>query len=300
MNRITRLALGTVLLLLATGSLAQTAAGNDADSLRMAALEALITAPPERALPIVDKVLAGNHSAELKERALFILSQIESPESQARLLAFASDSQGELRTEAIRMIGIGGDETALASLGDIYRSGDAGVRDAVLEAYLIAGDADAVFDIATSTQDEEAFSNAVGMLGAMGAHTQLRELRNRAGLSDSLIEAYAISGDADSLRELAMNDSNPAMQLKAIEALGIVGGADVSQLLVDLYRRTTNDDVRDSALQGMLIAGHDAGVLELYRNAKDAAEKRRLLEYLVIMDSDAVWDLIDTALEGAQ
>ena len=58
--------------------------------------------------------------------------------------------------------------------------------------------------------------------------------------------------------------------------------------------------MRDSALQGMLIAGHDARVLELYRNTEDAAEKRRLLEFLVIMDSDAVWDLIDNALEGSE
>ena len=60
----------------------------------------MISAPPERALPIVEKVLTGNHSAELKERALFLLSQMETPEAQARLLAFANDSQGELRAEA--------------------------------------------------------------------------------------------------------------------------------------------------------------------------------------------------------
>ena len=109
MNTTSKLAIGAALLLLATSSLAQTDTADDADSLRMAALEALISAPPERALPIVDKVLSGNHSAELKESALFILSQMETPESQSRLLAFANDSQGELQAEAIRMIGIGGD-----------------------------------------------------------------------------------------------------------------------------------------------------------------------------------------------
>lgn len=292
-----RLALAAALLLLATGSLAQT---DDTESLRMAALEALISAPPERALPIVDKVLAGNHGNELKERALFILSQMDTPESQSRLLAYANDSEGELQAEAIRMIGIGGDDEALAQLGSLYANGDKDVREAVLEAYLISGNKQAVFDIAANTQDEDEFSDAVSMLGAMGAHEQLRELRNRAGLSESLVEAYAISGDAESLRELAADDSNPEIQLRAIEALGIVGGADVDQVLVDLYRSTANDDIREAALGGMLIAGHDTGVLELYRNASDAAEKRQLLEYLVIMDSDAVWDLIDNALEGSQ
>ena len=300
MNTTSKLAIGAALLLLATSSLAQTNTADDADSLRMTALEALISAPPERALPIVDRVLAGNHSAELKERALFILSQMETPESQSRLLAFANDSQGELQAEAIRMIGIGGDKDALAALGDIYGSGGGEVREAVLEAYLIAGDKDAVFNIAINTENEEEFSDAVNMLGAMGANEQLRELRGRAGLSESLIEAYAISGDSESLRELAMDDSNPEMQKRAIEALGIVGGDEVEQILVALYDSSDNSDIRESALEGMLIAGHDAGVLELYGKADNAAEKRRLLEFLVMMDSDAVWELIDSALEGSE
>jgi len=271
MNTTTRLALGAALLLLATGSLAQTDTTDDAESLRMTALEALITAPPARAMPIVDKVLSGNHSAKLKERALFILSQMETPESQSRLLAFANDSQGELQTEAIRMIGIGGDKDALASLGEIYRGGNADVRDAVLEAYLIADDTAAVFNIAANTQDEEEFSEAVTMLGAMGANAELRELRNRAGLSESLIEALAISGDPESINEL-----------------------------VDIYRNAETDEIRNSALEGLMIAGHDEGLLELYRGAGSAADKRQILQYLVMMDSEAVWDLIDNAFEGTQ
>ena len=297
MKNFVKLLVALTFLLATTSGFAQT---DDKDSLRMAALEALITAPPERALPIVDKVLSGNHSTELKERALFILSQMETPESQARLLAFAGDAQGELQTEAIRMIGIGGDSDAMASLGSIYQGGNEDVREAVLEAYLIADEADAVFEIAANTSDEEEFSNAVQMLGAMGANDQLRELRGRAGLSESLIHAYAISGDATTLGELAMDDSDPKMQVQAIEALGIVGGDNVGQTLVDLYRGASDEGVKDAALHGMLIAGHDAGVLELYQAASDTSEKRDLLEYLVIMDSDAVWDLIDTAFEGKE
>jgi len=51
-------------------------------------------------------------------------------------------------------------------------------------------------------------------------------------------------------------------------------------------------------LHGMLISGHDQGVLELYRSSNDPAEKRELLNFLVMMGSDDVWDIIDSALEG--
>lgn len=300
MKNLSRLIATLALILLATPALAQSNAAEEQDSLKMAALEALITAPPERALPIVDKVLSGNNSTELKERALFILSQMDTTESQERLLAFARDSQGELQTEAIRMIGIGGDSTALASLGDIYNNGNSDVREAVLEAYLIADDADAVFEIAVNTTDEEEFSNAVQLLGAMGANEQLRELRGRTGLSDSLIEAYAISGDAETLKELALDDSNPEIQIKAIEALGIVGDGDVGLVLVGLYQNAPNADVKEAALDGLLISGDDASVLGLYRSTDDPAEKRELLEFLVMMGSDEVWDIIDATLDGAE
>jgi len=300
MKNLSRIVTALALLLFATSTFAQTSDAKEQDNLKMAALEALITAPPERALPIVDKVLAGDNSAELKEAALFILSQMNTAESQTRLLAYANDSQGELQAEAIRMIGIGGDSDALASLGDMYSNGDGDVREAVLEAYLIAGDEDAVFEIAANASDEEEFSEAVQMLGAMGAHDQLRELRGRAGLSESLIDAYAISGDATTLLELAQDDSNPEIQVQAIEALGIVGGADVGQTLAGLYQNATSEDVKEAALNGLLISGEDSSVLELYRNSTDPNEKRELLEFLVIMGSDDVWDLIDSALGGAE
>jgi hypothetical protein len=48
----------------------------------------------------------------------------------------------------------------------------------------------------------------------------------------------------------------------------------------------------------MLISGHDEGALELYRTTDDPAIKKKLLEMLVIMGSDEVWSIIDSALDG--
>ena len=59
-----------------------------------------------------------------------------------------------------------------------------------------------------------------------------------------------------------------------------------------------SEDIRESALEGLLISVYDEGVLELYRSSQDPAEKRELLEILVVMGSDEVWDVIDSALDG--
>lgn len=287
-------------LFFSTASIAQSDTNSDNEQLKIAALEALITAPADRALPIVRKVLAGPHSNDVKERALFILGQINAAEAYETLLQFAGEDGGELQAEAIRMIGIGGNTETLDKLGAIYANGDDEVKAAVLEAYLIAGDKKSVFDIAANTDDREDFEAAVDILGAMGARDELRELHGRAGVSDSLINAYAVSGDFDKLRELAMDDADTELQMRAIEALGIIGSDRVDVTLVEIYRAATSDDVREAALTGMLISGHDAGVLELYRSSTDAAEKKALLEHLVMMGSDDVWNIIDSALEGGQ
>ena len=274
---------------------------DDAEELKIAALEALMAAPPERALPLAAKALQGDHSDEVKERALFILSQIDLPGAQDLLIETAQQDSGEIRLEAIRMIGIGGDSDALSRLGGIYDGGDEAVRDAVLEAYLIADDEEAVYELAISAANagnDEDFEAAVEMLGVMGAREQLRKLRESTGNSEALIEAYAISGDADSLRAIALDGSDPEVQAEAIEALGIVGGSEVNATLVEIYRTSDSEDIREAALEGMLISGYDEGVLELYRSSQDPVEKRELLEYLVVMGSDDIWDIIDSALDG--
>ena len=140
------------------------------------------------------------------------------------------------------------------------------LRGAVLEAYLIAGDSSAIYEIAVGSDDEEEFADAVQILGAMGAREELQKLRESAGLSESLIEAYAISGDIETLRVLARDRSDPEQQANAIE--------------------------------GLMIAGDDEGLLELYRSSSDNAEKRELLEALALTGSELVLDVIDEALAG--
>jgi HEAT repeat protein len=301
MNTIAKTILTTFVLLAMSNGYAQSEVSDvddPAEALKIAALEALITAPSDRALPLVTKVLNSNNSNAVKSRALFILSQIDLPEAQQQLLEVARSGDAELSQEAVRMIGISGDPDALAGLSDMYSSGDEDLRDAVLEAYLIAGDTQAVADIAANAKDADEFEAAVEMLAVMGAQEELRALRSNGAFPEVMIGAFAISGDFESLRELALDGTDAERQARAIEALGIIGGDEVDQTLLDIYRNTASEDVRESALEGMLISGYDAGVLELYRASDKIDEKRELLEMLAIMDSDLVFDVIDEAFAG--
>jgi hypothetical protein len=65
LKRTTLIALG---LLMTAGAAAQKT-NDDSEQLKIAALEALISAPAERALPIVSKVLNGDFSNDLKSHS---------------------------------------------------------------------------------------------------------------------------------------------------------------------------------------------------------------------------------------
>ena len=75
---------------------------------------------------------------------------------------------------------------------------------------------------------------------------------------------------------------------------------DFSDTLMSVFRNAESADVKSAALNGLLIASHEQGVLALYRESNDAAEKRELLRTLANMGSDEVWDIVDDALGGDQ
>src|SRR3954468_15427357 len=61
-------------------------ASDDDEALAMAAVEGLMAQPPQRALPILKKVLAGSQPTVVKRRALFVLAQINAPEAHELLM----------------------------------------------------------------------------------------------------------------------------------------------------------------------------------------------------------------------
>ena len=83
-----------------------------------------------------------------------------------------------------------------------------------------------------------------------------------------------------------------------MQQIGIIDGDAARIALREIYSRSTDAKIKEAALQGMLIADDEQGVLALYRAAKTTEEKRALLRTLTTMDGDAALQAIDAALEG--
>lgn len=273
-------------------------APTEQEQLAIAALEGLMAAPAERALPLLKRVLEGQQTDLVKMRALFVLSQIDGDEAQQILLRRARSGSGELRLEAIRVLGIGGNEASLGALKEIYTSGDREVREAVLHAYLISDRSADVAALARLADNEEDAEQAIQTLGAMGALAELRQLGDLGKHGGALVHAYAIAGDLDSLRKLAQSADDTQVRIDAVRSIGIVGSPESAQALLDIYKGSKDAEVRDAALEGLMIQGDEAVLLQIYRASTDAQEKQTVLRHLTIIGGDAALEAIDAALQG--
>ena len=165
-------------LLAQTRPAAQGDAGLADDELADIAVQGLMNAPPERALPVLKRVLASQRSIKVKKRALFVLSQLETDDAMKVVLDTAkSSSEPELRKEAINMLGVSGTQSAVAGLVDIYAtSSSADEKRRVIEAWLVADRKDLVLKAARNEADPKVRRRAIETLGSMEASEELVQL----------------------------------------------------------------------------------------------------------------------------
>jgi hypothetical protein len=167
----------------------------------------------------------------------------------------------------------------------------------VLQAWMIAGRKESVYQAALNAKTEEEAEDAIRMLGVMGAADELRKLGDRPNAASGLVQAYAISGDLASLRKIAEGNGDRDVRIDAVRSIGIIGNDAARTALREIYSRSTDQEIKDAALQGMMISGDEQGVLTLYRGAKTTDEKRSLMRMLSMMGGDAALQAIDAALE---
>jgi HEAT repeat protein len=271
----------------------------DDEDLADIAVEGLMNAPPERALPLLKKVLQSQHSTRIKKRALFVLSQLGTDAALDIVIDTAKNSNDpELRAEAIRMLGTSGEDRAIERLRDIYAgSKDAHEKRQIIEAWLIADRKDLVLASARTETDPSVRAKAIETLGALDASAELQQLFDVTQDADNrraIIQALGVAGNVDALAAIAGNAKLPEdTRTSALQSLGVAGADDK---LVTLYSQASTPALRDAALQGLMVAGDSDSVLQLYRKAKTVEEKKALLRMLTLMNDDDAINVIEAEL----
>ena len=279
-----------------------TTASDDEDIAEIA-VEGLMNAPPERALPLLKKVLQGPHSDKVKKRALFVLSQLDEDAALDAVVDVAKTSgDANLREEAIRMLGVSGQDRAIERLHELYASSkDAHEKRAIIQAWLTSDRKDLILTSARGETDESVRREAIQALGAMDASSELQQLfdsTHDAANQQAIVQALGVAGNVQGLTAIAESQQPEATRIEAIRALGVAGDEGGSAALLKLYPKVASTALRDAVLQGLLIAGDSEAMLQLYRQAKTKEEKQALLRAITTTNSDAALDLIEHELKN--
>jgi len=258
------------------------------EELKIYAINGMMSMDPEQAFPLLQKVLTGNQSPRIKEKALFVLAQSGSPKAEQLIGQIArGQAQPELQIKAIRQLGIRGDRE---TLGQVYASSDKyEVKREVLRSLGICGGKQQLLEAAKGEKDFELRKEAIRGLAIAGARDELRQLYSQTQDSATkveLVRSAVITGDSQMLSTAVQNESDPKVKMEAIRTLGITGGSNVSATLVNLYTSDKNRDVREAVAQALFIHNDAHSLVELAKKEPDPDLRKRLVQKLSLMGSN--------------
>ena len=93
------------------------------DEMKLMAINALMQSDPERSVPLLEKLLQKPSSPKLRERALFVLSQNDSPRAREVVVRVAKGGANpDLQLQAVRNLGLYGGKENRQVLADVYGS----------------------------------------------------------------------------------------------------------------------------------------------------------------------------------
>jgi hypothetical protein len=91
----------------------------------------------------------------------------------------------------------------------------------------------------------------------------------------------------DIIGNAAKGNANPDLQLRAIHYLGIMGGTESRQILVDAYRVSNDVAVKRQILRSFMVAGDRERLFALAKSETDAALRAEAIRQLGVMHSSS-------------
>jgi HEAT repeat protein len=196
------------------------------DDLKLLAINSLMNADAERAVPLIEGILKGNSPPKVKRDALFVLTQSRSPRAQQLLNDYAKGGGNpDLQLQAIRYLGQSGSRDTQQQLGGIYgTTNDARVKTTIIDSLSGTRAWDALLNIAKTEKDANLRNQAIRAIAS-----------NRSAPIDGLLEMYPnldmsaksaiVDGlvsrrDAKTLVDLAHKETDPQMKRRIVERVG--------------------------------------------------------------------------------
>jgi hypothetical protein len=260
------------------------------EELKLIAINSLLHSDAEKALPMLEKFLQGSQPPKLKERALFVLSQSNSPRGREIVAGIArGNANPELQMQALKYLGLFGGKESRQVLADIYgSSASVDVKKAILRSFMVAGERDRVFAAAKGEAVPELRREAIRQLGVMGAQPEIWQLyQSETAIENKkeLLRAMFISGNADKLLELARTEKDATLRRTAIRNLGTMGESKTGEALVAMYANEKEPDIKKEIIQALFVQQNAKALVDIARKETDREMKKQAVEKLSLMNS---------------
>lgn len=271
------------------------------DELKLLALQGLQQTAPERAVPLLVKVINDVGSLRVKERALFVLSQSQAPEARATLEKVArGPGNPELQVKAVQYIAMSGQPELVTVLNSLYAgAADLEMKRQVLRAFTMAGDRQRVLSVALTEKAPELRTEAVHQLGMLGARDELWQMYQKeptVELKRTILGSLGMSGAVPRLSEVVATERNPELRAVAVRQLGMMGGKPGAQTLATLYAKETDVEVRRGIIEALSFQANAEMLVWMARKETNPELRRELVRRLSFMRSPVAIDYLTEIL----
>jgi HEAT repeat protein len=281
------------------------------DELKMAALNALLMMDAERAVPLlIDLVRQRDVAPEIRQRALMVLGQQGTPESEEVLLdVLQNDPDDEVRGMALVFLSQFSSDRAIDVIGTILAtSDDPELQRRAIIALAQRDDARATNLMRSVVErqdvDEELKVMAIMMLGQHSSPESQAFLRDLYARVDSpeikvrIIHALAVSDREENRRwllDIALDPNEPAETRKqAIFSAGQTGAIPSADLIA-LYEGTDDEELRHHLLFVLSQQKDPAAIdkmIDIARTDPDPEVRQRAIIWLAQSKDPRVADLL--------
>lgn len=269
----------------------------DSDEIKLMAINSLLQSDPERSIPLLEKLLQTKSSPQLRERALFVLSQSNSAKAREAVVRVAKGSLNpDLQLVALRNLGAFGGPENRQLLAEVYgQTSDVAIKKQILQGFMASGERDRMIALAKSEPNLELRKEAIRYLGAMGASNELSTMyasEQSTEVRGEILNGMMAANSMEKILEIARSEKDQRLRERAINMLGSSRNPANMQALVELYGSTQEVDTKKRILRSLGSQRVAQPVIEIARKESNMELKRTAVEILSHMKSKEATDFL--------
>jgi Tetratricopeptide repeat/HEAT repeats len=265
------------------------------DEIKLMAINSLVKADEQRAIPLLENLLKGTGSPRLKERALFVLAQNSSPRARQVVSEIAKgNGNPDLQSKALTYLGAIGGADSRQTLLEVYKgTTNLEVKRSILRAFMQSGDRERLLDVARTEANPDLRAEAVQQLGAMGVGDELWQIYQKETSVDvkrRIIQSMFVSHSQDRLLQLVKTETDPDLLRSVVRNLGMMPSPQSTDALAGVYGSGKDESVRRAVIDVLSQQRNATMLIQLARKESDPKMQKYIVERLGNMKSTEATD----------